>query len=81
MLFQRRKIDKIDDKIAELLNIRAKIVLEIRLVKKKLNMDVIQPEREKEILSKMKKKLGILKSSSVEAIWKEIINACRLIQN
>lgn len=77
----RKKIDKVDDKITDLLNTRAKIVIEIGILKKKINMNVHQPQREKEILERLKKRSVILKGISVEAIWKEIINACRIIQS
>ena len=77
----RKKIDKIDDKITDLLNTRAKIVIEIGILKKKLNMDVIQPNREKEILERLKKRSDILNHTSIEAIWKVIINTCRIIQS
>jgi chorismate mutase/prephenate dehydratase len=77
----RNKIDKIDDKIADLLNARAKLVIKIGNLKRKLNMDVIQRKREEEIYERIKSRVKILKSSNVESIWKEIIIACRLIQS
>jgi len=77
----RKKIDKTDDKIIDLLNKRAKIVRKIGIVKNDLNMVVNQPEREKEILDRLKKRAVILNSKNIEAIWKEIMIACKLIQD
>ena len=76
----RKKIDRIDNKITDLLNLRAKIIVEIGKIKKNLNIEVYHPQREKEILERLKKRSNILTHVSIEAIWKEIINACRLIQ-
>ncbi|MFX1378946.1 MAG: chorismate mutase [Promethearchaeota archaeon] len=76
----RKNIDEIDDRLVDLLDKRAKVVLEIGILKKKLNIDVSQPQREKEILERMIKKSNIIKGISVEAIWKEILNACKLVQ-
>ena len=77
----RVKINEIDDKLINLLNERANLVLEIGNVKKQLNIDVIQPQREAEIFQRLKSKSTIFTSSSIEAIWKEIISASRVIQD
>ncbi|MFX1239713.1 MAG: chorismate mutase [Promethearchaeota archaeon] len=77
----RKDIDKIDDKIVDLLNMRAELVVEIGKIKKQMKIEVLQPQREKEILKRVKEKSILLKSTSIEAIWKEILNACRLIQS
>jgi chorismate mutase len=76
----RKEIDKIDDKIVDLLNMRAEIVAEIGNIKRKIGLEVLNPQREEEILKRVKKKSILLKNTSIEAIWKEILNACRLIQ-
>ncbi|MFX0077471.1 MAG: chorismate mutase [Candidatus Hermodarchaeota archaeon] len=77
----RKDIDKIDDKIVDLLNMRAKLVVEIGNIKKKMNIKVLNPQREKQILERVKENSILLKSTSIEAIWKEILHACRLIQS
>ena len=76
----RKEIDFVDDKIAELLNKRAKLVLDISQEKKKKKEKVYQPEREKEILNRIKKKKGFLSSDSLEAIFQEIISHSRALQ-
>jgi len=77
----RKEIDKIDNQIIELLNKRGKIVQKIGNLKKIVDLDVFQPQREKEIIKRMKNKSKLLNKVSIEAIWKEIIDACKIIQD
>ncbi|MHA1294344.1 MAG: prephenate dehydratase [Promethearchaeota archaeon] len=76
----REQIDEIDHKIIELINERGKIVLKISEIKKDLHLKTYQPQREKEIIERIKSKSEILKSKNIEAIWKEIMGACKDIQ-
>ena len=76
----REEIDEIDNEILDLLNSRGEIVKKVGAVKKNLNLEVFQPQREKEIIDRLKNKAKTLKKSSIEAIWKEIMGACKLIQ-
>ena len=76
----RLDIDKIDDKIINLLNKRAEIVLNISRVKKILNLDTYQPQREREIIQRIVEKSTILKSTSIKTIWSEIIGASKDLQ-
>lgn len=50
----RKKIDKIDKKIAELLEKRATEVVKIKELKKSRQLPVTDPDREKEILNNLK---------------------------
>ncbi|UCD01909.1 MAG: chorismate mutase, partial [Promethearchaeota archaeon] len=76
----RKEINQIDDKLIDLLNERGKIVQKIGNLKEELSMEIDQPKREKEIIERIKKKSTILKPMSIEAIWKEIISASKLMQ-
>jgi chorismate mutase/prephenate dehydratase len=76
----RRKIDDIDFKVIDLLNIRGEIALEISTIKNLLNLDIYQPQREKEIIEQLISKSKLLKAETIEAIWKEIFSASKLIQ-
>ncbi|MFX1340663.1 MAG: prephenate dehydratase [Promethearchaeota archaeon] len=76
----RKKINDIDDKIIDLLSKRGKLVKIIGDIKKKENIEIFQPEREKEIIDRIKQKSTILKQESIESIWKEIFGACKAIQ-
>jgi len=76
----RRDIDVIDKKILDLLNIRGEVVKKIGIYKNKKNIEIYQPSREKEVIDKLKNLNSILKLSSIESIWKEIMGACKVIQ-
>lgn len=76
----RKEIDEIDNKIVDLLNNRGMIAIKVGEIKKNLNLDISQPQREKEIIERIKKKSLVLKKSSVEKIWNEIIGATKVIQ-
>ena len=49
----RKKIDELDDKIIDLLNQRAKIVIEVGDIKKAEKLDFHSPNREREILERL----------------------------
>jgi chorismate mutase/prephenate dehydratase len=76
----RKQIDEIDDAIVDLLNKRANAVIKIGNVKKSLNLEISQPKREEEIRERIKNKSTIFKKKSLDAIWKEIMSASKLIQ-
>ncbi len=76
----RKDIDHIDKNVVDLLTKRGETVIKIGKIKKELNVDIEQVAREKEIIEKLKKESKVLKSESIEAIWKEIISACKLLQ-
>ncbi|MHA1727750.1 MAG: prephenate dehydratase [Promethearchaeota archaeon] len=77
----RKKIDEIDSKLAELIGDRAQIAENIGEIKSQEGIGVVQPGREKDVLKNVKDKLsGIFPPESAEAIWKEIMSACKLVQ-
>ena len=76
----RDEISKIDNEIVERLNKRGDIAQKIGDIKKHLKLEVYQPHREKEVIDRIKKKSSILKPTNLEAIWKEIIGACKDVQ-
>jgi len=76
----REDINKIDDDLVDLLNERGNNVIKIGNLKKKLDLQVFQPQREKEIIERLKNKSNIFKNTSIEAIWEEIMSASKLIQ-
>lgn len=72
----RKKIDSLDQKIVNLLNSRAKIILEIGKLKNKHNKPIYAPAREKEILTKIAEgNKGPLNIDSLAAIYREIMSA------
>ncbi len=76
----REDIDKIDDDLVDLLNERGNNVIKIGNLKKKLDLKIFQPQREKEIIERLKNKSIVFKNTSIEAIWEEIVSASKLIQ-
>ncbi|MDR0762160.1 MAG: prephenate dehydratase [Campylobacteraceae bacterium] len=77
----RREIDKIDDKILELLNERMNFVKEIGVLKHSEKQPIYRPEREKEILERLKRQSsGFVKDGAVEAIYSEIFAVSRNIE-
>ncbi|MFX0039701.1 MAG: chorismate mutase [Promethearchaeota archaeon] len=76
----RKKIDKIDNKIVKFLNKRGQLVNLLGEIKNKYKVDIYQPEREEEIIERMKIKSKVLRNTSIESIWKEIIKGCKFLQ-
>ncbi|UCD54715.1 MAG: prephenate dehydratase [Candidatus Omnitrophota bacterium] len=71
----RRKIDRIDEKIIELLNKRARTTLQIKRKKLMLKEALYTPHREKEIYENvLKKNKGPLSKQSIKAIYREIMS-------
>jgi len=77
----RQKIDSLDGEILKLLNERGDIALEIRKLKMKNSVGVYDPIREKLIENKLRElNSGPLSDDSVLNIFREIISACRSLQ-
>ncbi|MEA3195531.1 MAG: chorismate mutase / prephenate dehydratase [Betaproteobacteria bacterium] len=71
----RREIDALDDELAKLLDRRAGLAVEIGKLKK--GGPAYRPERESEILNRVSSRVGILPKERVLAVFREIISACR----
>lgn len=77
----RHKIDSLDQKILDLLAERGDIALEIRELKAENSVGVYDPVREKLIEKKLKElNSGPLSDDSILRIFREIISACRSLQ-
>ena len=77
----RGRIDKIDKKIVDLLNERAKLVSSVARIKSIKKMSIFSPEREALILRKIKAiNKGPLSSKDVEVIYREILSVCRALR-
>ena len=71
----RKTIDRIDQKVVELLNMRAKKILEIGKLKNKLKTSIYAPAREQEILNRIDQlNKGPLSKVSLAAIYREIMS-------
>ncbi len=72
----RKKIDALDTKIVSLLNERAAITLSVGKEKIKNGKSIYAPDREKEVLGRVKGlNKGPIDSKAVEAIYREIMSA------
>lgn len=73
---ERKKIDSIDAKILELLNDRAQASKQIGKIKKKEGRGIYSPEREKEVLERLKSmNQGPVTPQAIEAIYREIMSS------
>ena len=77
----RRKIDEIDRKLVELLNERSKCAIEIGKIKRAQDLRVYDPEREREILRRIKEvNGGPLDGDGLQRLFERIIDECRHIE-
>lgn len=77
----RKEIDRIDKALVELINRRAKCALEIGKLKKTSDESIFAPEREQQVLARvLAKNTGPLSDKTIEAIYREIISACRALE-
>lgn len=76
----REQIDAIDNKLLDLLESRMGLVQEIGRIKHQSGSAIYRPEREKEILTRLKAHQGLLSGSAIEAIFLEIFATARHIE-
>jgi chorismate mutase/prephenate dehydratase len=77
----RKKIDEIDQQLVELLNERARIVVEIGKFKKETEKPVYAPDREKEVLEKIKDaNKGPLPDKTLIAVWREMMSGSFVLE-
>lgn len=71
----RRQIDAIDKKIIQHLNMRARATLSVNRLKRQSGKSAYAPNREREVLHKIKQaSKGPLSSAALEAIYREIMS-------
>ncbi|HSZ55315.1 MAG TPA: prephenate dehydratase [Tepidisphaeraceae bacterium] len=71
----RRQIDDLDGKIVDLLNDRARIVVEIGKLKQQSNAPIYSPDREKMVLDKVRRlNHGPLPDRCLEAVYRELMS-------
>ncbi len=77
----RKKIDEIDNKILKLLNERMQSVEAIGIAKQTTGTSIYRPEREKEILDRLKTlNDGMLNAKAIDAIFLEIFAVSRNLE-
>jgi chorismate mutase/prephenate dehydratase len=71
----RRQIDGLDERIVELLNERARVVVEVGKVKQQHNSPIYAPDRERMVLDKVRKlNHGPLPDRCLEAVYRELMS-------
>jgi chorismate mutase/prephenate dehydratase len=74
----RSAIDRIDRKLLTLLNDRLRVALKAGKIKKKMGEKIYSPEREKEVLRRLRlKNRGPLEEKDLEKIFGTIMRVCR----
>jgi len=77
----RKKIDVLDRKLLSLLDQRLHTACEIGKVKRKMGKKIYDPEREKEVIERLKiRNRGPLREKDLEKIFRTIIKVCRRSQ-
>jgi len=72
----RKQIDEIDLQLVELLNKRAKIVIEVGKLKNVSDRPIYAPDREKAVIGKIvKANKGPLPDKALAAIWRELMSS------
>ena len=71
----RKRIDELDHQLVQLLNERARVVVEIGKLKNKVGKAVYSPDREKEVFAKIAEaNKGPLPDKCLVAIWRELMS-------
>lgn len=76
----RVEIDAVDQQLLALLNARAGLAHEVGEVKRIDGSPVFRPDREAQVIAKMQAASSVLKSNGIAAIWREIMSACRALE-
>jgi len=78
----RRDIDRIDEVLVRLLNERARCVCEIGRIKKAQNVDVYQPDREKDVFQHVRvvASEGPLGPEAIARLFERIIDEARRLE-
>lgn len=72
----RKKIDELDNQLIDLLNERARIVIEIGNIKKTEKLDFHSPSREREILERLfSRNTGPFPQDALRAVYREILSS------
>ncbi len=77
----REKIDRLDNRLHDLLMERAELISDIAEEKKKNNIQIVHPAREAQMIRRLlKRHKGALPDAAVVRIWRELVGAGSLLQ-
>ncbi len=78
----RRRIDEVDSEILRLLNLRARLVVDVGRVKAEQHLDFHVPQREEEIYTRLTaENAGPFPSRAVRPVFREVISACLSLEH
>jgi chorismate mutase/prephenate dehydratase len=77
----RARIDALDEKIVELLNERAKVVVEVGKLKQQTNAPIYAPDREKLVLEKVHRlNKGPLPNRALDSVYRELMSGSFMLE-
>jgi chorismate mutase len=80
----RQQIDRLDERLVELLNARASCALEIGKLKHELGLEIYQPDREADVLKHVqacsRQAGGPLEAAAIVRLFERIIDEARRIE-
>jgi chorismate mutase len=77
----RDEIDEVDRKMVELLNNRMRCAINLGEIKRRLNLSVYMPEREKEVISNVLiHNTGPLSNDAMRRLYERIIDESRHVE-
>lgn len=77
----RAAIDVVDRQLLQLINMRAKLACELAKVKRATGMEMVDREREQQVLAQVQKNNGgPLDQEAITRIWESIIEEARRVQ-
>jgi len=77
----RKRIDELDHQLVQLLNERARVVVEIGKLKNKTDKPVYAPDREKEVFARIAEaNKGPLPDKCLAAIWRELMSGSFVLE-
>jgi len=78
----RARIDALDRRLADVLRERAECVIAIGKIKSARNMEVFDPERERQVIQNiLQDNKGPLDDEALRRIFERVIDECRRIEN
>lgn len=77
----RAAIDVLDGQLLQLLNIRAKLACELAKVKRESGVEIVDPEREQQVLARVRKgNSGPFDHDAITRIFQSIIAEARRVE-
>jgi len=71
----RKQIDEIDDRVLDLLDQRARVVIDIARAKQGANLPTHDPERERQVLDRLASRDGQFPKEAIRSVYREIMSA------